>query len=287
MGSYLFTYGILRDAAVMESVAGDVGNGRTAYLEDHAALVVKGAGYPGMVAAPGRRVEGTLYDIESAEALCKLDAFEGAMYERRPVTVLVPGEGPYPATAYLMADGTAHLLGEQEWVFAEQQLSERIRSHLRIEKDPQNDPQLGELVVDLLNHYAADPLGGGEPLPAEVRATLVNQLAQRPFIHVWLALYESIPVGLLVSIESFSTFAARPLLNIHDVVVRRNFRGHGIATLLFGAAEEYARSHGFAKLTLEVLSGNAKACRLYRHLGFAPYQLDPAHGVAEFWQKNL
>ncbi|MCD8481615.1 MAG: hypothetical protein LR015_02400 [Verrucomicrobia bacterium] len=41
------------------------------------------------------------------------------------------------------------------------------------------------------------------------------------------------------------------------------------------------------KLTLEVLSNNIKAAKLYHKLGFAPYQLDPAFGKAEFWQKPM
>jgi hypothetical protein len=40
-------------------------------------------------------------------------------------------------------------------------------------------------------------------------------------------------------------------------------------------------------LTLEVLSGNASAMRLYARVGFAQYELDPTAGQAGFLQKWL
>jgi hypothetical protein len=40
-------------------------------------------------------------------------------------------------------------------------------------------------------------------------------------------------------------------------------------------------------MTLEVLTGNASASRLYERIGFASYQLDPALGTAVFLQKWL
>ena len=51
--------------------------------------------------------------------------------------------------------------------------------------------------------------------------------------------------------------------------------------------ERMARDRGACKLTLEVLSGNAPAWRLYQRIGFAGYQLDPALGSARFLQKCL
>ena len=88
-------------------------------------------------------------------------------------------------------------------------------------------------------------------------------------------------------IEGFSTFACRPLVNIHDVVVRRSHRGQRVGERMLAEVERVARTRGACKLTLEVLSGNAPACRLYERVGFAGYQLDPAMGTARFLQKWL
>jgi len=51
--------------------------------------------------------------------------------------------------------------------------------------------------------------------------------------------------------------------------------------------EALARERGACKLTLEVLSGNHGAVRLYERAGFAPYVLDEAMGQAQFFQKWL
>jgi len=96
-----------------------------------------------------------------------------------------------------------------------------------------------------------------------------------------------LPVGLINCVEGFSTFAARPLVNVHDVVVAPSHRGQGVAVRMLALVEEIARARGACKLTLEVLSGNTTAANLYRRVGFENYQLDPAMGHALFMQKWL
>jgi ribosomal protein S18 acetylase RimI-like enzyme len=95
------------------------------------------------------------------------------------------------------------------------------------------------------------------------------------------------PVGLINCLEGLSTFKARPLVNVHDVAVLASHRGRGIAEAMMAEVERIARERGACKLTLEVLSGNAPAMRLYERIGFAGYQLDPAMGTAQFLQKWL
>ena len=56
---------------------------------------------------------------------------------------------------------------------------------------------------------------------------------------------------------------------------------------MLALVEQIARARGACKLTLEVLSGNAGARRLYARVGFADYQLDPTFGSARFLQKWL
>jgi len=149
------------------------------------------------------------------------------------------------------------------------------------------DPVHAAALIDLLDSYARDPAGGGEPLSNFARANLVSQLAARPFIFSVLAFDGDTPVGLINAIEGFSTFACRPLVNVHDVVVLPGHRGCGIAAQMFAEIEAIASERGACKLTLEVLDGNASARALYQRLGFAAYQLDPAMGNAQFWHKWL
>jgi ribosomal protein S18 acetylase RimI-like enzyme len=142
-------------------------------------------------------------------------------------------------------------------------------------------------LVMLLNAYASDPAGGGEPLCAFAKANLVRELAARPQAYSVLAFDGEEPVGLVNCIEGFSTFACKPLVNVHDVAVIASHRGCGIAEQMLAEAERIAMARGAVKMTLEVLSGNAPAMRLYKRIGYAGYQLDPAMGTAGFMQKLL
>lgn len=145
-------------------------------------------------------------------------------------------------------------------------------------------------VVALLDAYARDPMGGAEALSDFAKSNLVAALAARPQAYSVLAFSGAAgqtPVGLVNCIEGFSTFACRPLVNVHDVVVLDGYRGQRVAQSMLALAEQIARERGACKLTLEVLQGNEGAIRLYQRIGFANYQLDPAMGHAQFWQKWL
>ncbi len=148
-------------------------------------------------------------------------------------------------------------------------------------------PMHAAAVVDLLDAYARDPAGGGEPLSAFARERLVPELAARPTAFSVLAFDGGQPVGLINCIEGFSTFACKPLVNVHDVAVLSSHRGMGVAQRMLEKVEAIALARGACKLTLEVLSGNRSAIRLYERAGFAHYALDPAMGQAQFFQKWL
>ena len=125
-----------------------------------------------------------------------------------------------------------------------------------------------EGVVDVLNSYAADPIGGGVPLSAEVRARLPVGLREHPTTLVLLARAEGKAVGVSVCFWGFSTFHARPLLNIHDLAVTPAWRGKGVGTALLDAIEALAIERGCCKLTLEVQDDNRRARALYDRRGF-------------------
>lgn len=140
-------------------------------------------------------------------------------------------------------------------------------------------------LVMLLDAYARDPMGGGEGLAEDVKARLCDDLAARPDAASFIAWRDGQPVGLVNCIEGYSTFKARPLMNIHDIAVLPGQRGQGVGQALLQAAQDHARARGCCKLTLEVLTGNLVALRSYERFGFAPYALDPAAGQASFMQK--
>ena len=152
------------------------------------------------------------------------------------------------------------------------------------------DPLHARALVGLLDAYAHDPMGGGKGLSDYAKTHVVAGLASRPQAFSVLAFaqdQDQTPVGLVNCIEGFSTFAAKPLVNIHDVIVLSDWRGRGVAGAMLEAVIQIARDRGACKLTLEVLSGNQKALRAYAKLGFDAYQLDPQKGTAQFLQKRL
>jgi ribosomal protein S18 acetylase RimI-like enzyme len=140
-------------------------------------------------------------------------------------------------------------------------------------------------VVALLDAYARDPFGGAHPLSDAAREALGPALRDRPGMHALLAFDSATPVGLAICIEGFSTFAGKPLLNIHDLAVQADARGRGVGRALMDAVVALATTLGCCKVTLEVLEGNATAQALYARAGFAPYALYAQHGRATFWQR--
>ena len=160
-------------------------------------------------------------------------------------------------------------------------------SELRLCRADYHNPLHADALVQLLDAYAQDPAGGGEALSAFAKANLIKELAARPQAFSVLAFAGQQPVGLVNCIEGFSTFACRPLVNVHDVAVLPGYRGQRVAEQMLALVAQIAQERGACKLTLEVLAGNASAIRLYERVGFAAYQLDPAMGQAQFFHKWL
>ena len=144
-----------------------------------------------------------------------------------------------------------------------------------------------DFILKLLDEYAADITGGGKGLSKDVKSNLVKELEKRKNIHTVIAFVNGKPAGLVISIECFSTFACKPLLNIHDVIVSPEYRKKGIAKKMLEKVEKIALASGCCKLTLEVLEGNKIARNLYKSLDFNSYELDPTMGKALFLEKKL
>lgn len=141
-------------------------------------------------------------------------------------------------------------------------------------------------VITVLDSYASDPRGGSQPLSAPVRARLIPGLKSHPTTRIWLAWDAGQAIGLCVGFLGFSTFQARPLLNIHDLAVVPGRRGGGVGRALLGAAEAHAREAGCCKLTLEVQDGNTPARGLYERCGFRDVVYGDS-GPTRFLSKTL
>ena len=139
-----------------------------------------------------------------------------------------------------------------------------------------------EQVVALLDIYSRDAMGNNAPLPAAIRNELVDGLRRHPASLVLLAWDAKRCVGLSICFEGFSTFQARPLLNIHDLVVHPEFRNRGIGRALLAAVEATAAARHCCRITLEVRADNAAAQHLYRASGFGE-----AQPRMHFWHKAI
>lgn len=144
-----------------------------------------------------------------------------------------------------------------------------------------------EAFLHVLQSYAQDIMGGGRALAPAVVERLPAALAQHPGALVLLAWSGERAVGVATCFLGFSTFAAQPLLNIHDLAVVPERRGQGIGRALLAAAESFARARGCIKLSLEVLEDNAGAQKLYESFGFRDYELGGVQRRTFFLTKPL
>ncbi len=141
-------------------------------------------------------------------------------------------------------------------------------------------------VREMLDAYARDPQGGGQPLGDDVRERLVPALREHPTTVILLAYDGERPVGIATCFRGFSTFAARPLLNLHDLAVIPEYRGNGVGRMLLAAVEKEARGLGCCRVTLEVLEANP-ARKLYEAMGYASPEYYKGSGQALFLAKSI
>ena len=70
---------------------------------------------------------------------------------------------------------------------------------------------------------------------------LIPGLKSIPTHLIFLARIENDFVGMAICFLGFSTFYARPIINIHDLSVKKEFRNNGIGSALMQAVETKAK----------------------------------------------
>jgi len=158
---------------------------------------------------------------------------------------------------------------------------------IRIEEADLSLAEHQEAVLAMVDAYSRDAMGNGKPLDQDVRTRLIPGLRRHPTTLIFLAFDGIQPIGAAVCFIGFSSFAAKPIINIHDFVVLPASRGKGIGRRLLEAVEAKARELGCCKLTLEVMDKNHQAIRMYQAAGFERYYLQEEAGVAIFMSKPL
>ncbi|MDR1524723.1 MAG: GNAT family N-acetyltransferase [Tannerella sp.] len=136
----------------------------------------------------------------------------------------------------------------------------------------------------LINAYIEDEMGdgGGEPLERQQQLRLAEALGRHPKSIVLLACIGEVRCGMLVAFENFSTFTVSPMINIHDVIVLKEYRGKNVGRRLLEAVISMARERRCSRITLEVRVDNPVARHLYKSAGF-----DSPSPEMSYWRKNL
>ncbi|MDF1546668.1 MAG: GNAT family N-acetyltransferase [Bacteroidales bacterium] len=144
------------------------------------------------------------------------------------------------------------------------------------------DPLHRKKLVELMNEYISDEMGGGELIKGEKILDLINGLQSHPSKLILFAKINGQIIGLTNCFVNFGTFAAQPIINIHDIIVIQQHRGKGVGRALMNNIEKRANEIGCAKVTLEVREDNYNAQKLYKSLGFG--ESEPK---MLFWTKTL
>ncbi|RZL35173.1 MAG: gamma-glutamylcyclotransferase [Rubrivivax sp.] len=102
-------------ADIMARVCGQPFASEPASLAGHRRHPVLGEDYPGLRPAPDSDVRGVLYRGVDAAAWARLDAFEGAQYERASVLVTLADGNTLSAQVYRFRDAFVQQLLPGDW----------------------------------------------------------------------------------------------------------------------------------------------------------------------------
>ncbi|MCK5880959.1 MAG: GNAT family N-acetyltransferase [Sinobacterium sp.] len=155
---------------------------------------------------------------------------------------------------------------------------------IRITRVDYNNAQQACDLTSLLKQYAQDSMGGAKALKLDAIEQLCPRLAKLTSAHSFICYSEQKPIGLINCFEGFSTFNAKPLLNIHDVYIDAQYRGLGLSKKLLKQADLLAKELNCCKITLEVRADNAVAQQAYKTHGFEAD--NSSLDAMLFWQKN-
>lgn len=139
-----------------------------------------------------------------------------------------------------------------------------------------------EALIELINAYLNDEMGEGRLLTADTQAKLISGLIGQVNALIFFAKYSSRIIGLATCFLGFSTFYAKKLINIHDLIVLPEYRRRKVAEKIISFIEKKARALDCCKLTLEVRVDNIKARGLYKKSGFSFGEYPMC-----FWRKLL
>ena len=115
---HLFVYGTLMYPALMEEFSGCKLPRVPATLRGYTRRAVLGASYPGIFPDAGGSVQGCLYRDLPDSSWAPLDRFEGEMYAREQVRVVLEDDTSLLAEVYAVRPEFYHCLDTSDWDYA-------------------------------------------------------------------------------------------------------------------------------------------------------------------------
>lgn len=131
-----------------------------------------------------------------------------------------------------------------------------------------NIEEHAEHFLRLTSAYMADMMGGADAWNAEQKENVIQEMANHPCALILFAIVDGQFAGICTCFYAYSTFLAKPLINIHDIYIQDAYRGIGVGKKLVQTLEEVAKEKKCGKITLEVRRDNLNARDLYKSQGF-------------------
>ena len=147
--------------------------------------------------------------------------------------------------------------------------------------DLQNEGHCTQILV-LLDAYMVDPMGAGKKMDPGLGAEIIKGLKTHCAYLGFFVISGGNYIGLANCNKVFSTWRAKSILNIHDLIVLKEFRRKGAGRFLLQHLHAYAKANDYCKLTLEVREDNFGAQGLYKSMGYKPCVPDNF-----FWENVL
>lgn len=145
-------------------------------------------------------------------------------------------------------------------------------SAVRLRRARRDDVDWIVELVPRLHEFGPPPWRQVERMNAAERADLGNALAslddETALLLVAERARDAEPLGFLYAATMTDFFTAAPHAHVKDLVVAKAGEGQGIARQLLTAAEEWAKSRGYAWITLSVFPENRRALELYERVGY-------------------
>lgn len=129
------------------------------------------------------------------------------------------------------------------------------------EMERRDVPAIAALLRTLIRAHHLDPP------PVEQLRRSVEQVAATPDARYLVAEAAGAIVGTLQVNRRYSTWAGQYYGYVEDFCVAEEWRGQGVGAALLAHVERLGRDAGWARIDLDVETGNA-AIRLYQRAGF-------------------